>query len=172
MSELTIHDPFQLPDPYELEREANRPRWWYAQQMRMAGASWEEIACALGYSSKDSARMVVKQARRDRSGDAETLEDIVDLELERLDMLQLICWRTAKDGDIKAIQTILAIMQLRMRLLGTEKKPDVHGSNTTNNTAIFIGGSEEEYKAALQRVRAAAKMPQITNGDVSEGKAD
>lgn len=160
MSELQVHDPFQLPDPYELEKEVNRPRWWYAQQLRMAGASWEEVAASLGYASADSCRLVVKNSRRNRSQDTETLEDMVDLELERLDMLQLICWRTAKDGDLKAIQTILAIMQLRMRMLGTEKKPD-QGQNVSNNTAIFIGGTETEYVEALRRVREAAKAPKV-----------
>lgn len=164
MSELTIHDPFQLPDPYELEREVNRPRWWYAQQLRMAGASWEEVAASLGYASANSAQTTVKASRRDRSQDTETLEDIVDLELQRLDMLQLICWRTAQQGDIKAVQTILAIMQLRMRMLGTEKKPD-GGEHKTQNTAIFIGGDQKDFIEGLKRVREAAKVQVIQAGD-------
>lgn len=163
MSELTIHNPFQLPDPYELDNEIQRPRWWYAQQLRMAGASWDEVAASLGYASGDSAMQTVKHARRDRSQDTETLEDIVDLELQRLDMLQLICWRTAQQGDLKAVQTILAIMQLRMRMLGTEKKPD-GGEHKTQNTAIFIGGSERDYTEALRRIRDAAKV-QVIEGD-------
>lgn len=170
MTELAIHDPFQIPHPDELENEVYRPRWWYAQQMRIAGASWREIAEALGYKDQNSAQGAVKNARRDRSQDKETLEDIVDLELERLDMLQLICWRTAQQGDLKAVQTILAIMQLRMRFLGTEKKPN-ESSGTTNNTAIFIGGNEAEYTEALRRVRERNKyVIETTTGDGSDGQ--
>lgn len=167
MTELAIHDPFQIPHPDEIENEVYRPRWWYAQQMRIAGASWREIAEALGYSDQNSAQGAVKNARRDRSKDKETLEDIVDLELERLDMLQLICWRTAHAGDLKAVQTILAIMQMRMRLLGTEKRPNSE-QGTTNNTAIFIGGGETEYLEALKRVRERNKY-QIVDAKTGDG---
>lgn len=165
MSELTLHDPFKIPDPYELENEVYRPRWWYAQQLRVAGATWREIADALGYSDQNSAQGAVKNARRDRSNDRETLEDLVDLELERLDMLQLICWRSAQHGDMKAIQTVLAIMQLRMRLLGTEKKANGTDGNTTNNTAIFIAGGEADYVEALRRVRERARYQIVKTGD-------
>jgi len=162
--ELEIHDPFKLPDPYELENEIQRPRWWYAQQLRMAGASWDEVATSLGYASADSAKMTVRNARRDRSKDTETLEDIVDLELQRLDMLQLICWRTANQGDMKAVQTILAIMQLRMRMLGTEKKPD-GGEHKSQNNVIIIGGNEDTFREGLKRVREAAQMKAIGDGN-------
>jgi len=160
MTEMEIHNPFQLPDPYADEDPVYRPRWWYAQQLRMAGASWEEVAASLGYSSAQSAQTVVRKSRK--KIDTETLDDIVDLECERLDMLQLICWKDIQDDTkdrYKAMQTILAIMTLRMRLTGTEKKAQQDVSATTNNTAVFIGGSTEDFIAGLRRVREASKLP-------------
>lgn len=159
MSQLVPHDPFEIPDPYELEHEVRRPRWWYAQQMRVAGASWAEIADALGYSSEQSASTAVRSARRTRTKDE--MEDIVDLELQRLDMLQLIMWRTAQQGDVRAVQSILQMMTLRMKLLGLEKKPN-EVSGTTNNTAVFIGGDSADYTEALRKAREVGfKKPEV-----------
>lgn len=169
MSELELHDPFQLPDPYD--EEPQRPRWWYAQQLRMAGASWEEVAHSLGYSSAESARMTVKNSRRDRSKDTESLEDFVDLELQRLDMLQLICWKDIKDETkdrYKAISSILAIMQLRMRLLGTEKKPET-GATQQNNSVVFIGGNQQDFITGLQKIRDMNKKTiEASNGNQAD----
>lgn len=165
METLEIHDPFNVPSQMELEQyEDSKPRWWYAAQLRVAGAQWDEIAQVLGYSSQQTARQAVKHARKDR--DTETLEDIVDLELQRLDMLQLTQWRQAQKGDAKATMVILAIMNLRMKLLGTEKKPDVV-EGTTNNTAIFIGGDSKDYIEALRTARNAGKAINVGAEDVN-----
>lgn len=150
MSELDLHDPFVLPDAFELEKELIRPRWWYAQQLRMAGASWEEVAKSIGYQNASTAQTAVVKGKRHRS--KEEMEDIVDLELDRLDMLQLICWRQAQAGDLKAVHEILSIIQLRMKFLGTEKKPN-EVTATSTNTAIFIGGDQEQYVKQLQAAR-------------------
>jgi hypothetical protein len=37
-NELKLHDPFILPSEVELEHEIERPKWWYAQQLRLAGS--------------------------------------------------------------------------------------------------------------------------------------
>ena len=148
--ELSRHDPFVLPDSHELEHEIHRPRWWYAQQLKIAGATWEEVAKALGYESSDSAFQSVKKARRKRS--KAEMEDSLDLELDRLDTLQLAHWRQAIHGDHKSTQVVLGIMAMRMKYLGLEKKPD-SAEQVTNNAAIFIGGSQQDYVEALQKAR-------------------
>lgn len=149
-SELDRHDPFVLPDEHELEHEVIRPRWWYASQLRVAGASWDEVAKALGYESADTASNAVKVARRNRSKTEQ--QDILDLELERLDILQLAHWRMAIHGDQKAAALVLQIMNMRMKYLGLEKKPN-EVSNVTQNAAFFIGGSTEDYVTQLQKAR-------------------
>ena len=148
-------DPFALP-PDDVQDDVDDwvepPKWWYAAQLRIAGASWEEIARVLGYKSGHTAMQAANTRWRERKA-KDALPDLVDLELERLDMLQLICMRTARHGDLNAVKMILAIMHMRMRLLGTEKKAE-SGQVTTNNTAIFIGGDEESYLTSLREARA------------------
>lgn len=149
--ELSRHDPFVLPDEHELEHEIIRPRWWYAQQLRMAGASWDECAKALGYESGESTRNAVKSAKRKRS--KEEMEDILDIELERLDTLQLAHWRMATVGqDAKAASLVLQIMNMRMKLLGLEKKPN-EAQQVTTNAAFFIGGDSANYVDQLKQAR-------------------
>jgi hypothetical protein len=148
---LRPHDPYLLPDEHELEHEIIRPRWWYAQQLRLAGASWDECAKALGYESGESTRNAVKSAKRRRS--KEEMEDILDIELERLDTLQLAHWRMATVGqDAKAAALVLQIMNMRMKLLGLEKKPN-EAQQVTTNAAFFIGGDSKNYVEQLQQAR-------------------
>lgn len=139
-----------LPDEHELEHEVIHPRWWYAQHLRVAGASWKDIAEALGYQNADTAQIAVSKARRERS--KAEMEDLIDLELERLDMLQVVQWGPAINGDRDAGRFILQVMAHRMKLLGLEKKPNEANTGTTN-TAIFIGGDQSEYVKQLQAAR-------------------
>lgn len=173
MSELELHDPFEIPDPFELEHQVRRPKWWYAQQMRIAGASWAQIAEALGYASDKSCEehTVRKSGWRDKKRKAEDIEELRELELDRLDMLQLVQWRAARQGDPKATDLIIRIMAERRKYMpGLEVARTDHneGGNVTNN-AIFIGGSEQEYMAALKQAREAVSAQQV---QVIEGSAE
>lgn len=147
--ELEIHDPFILPDELELEHEINRPRWWYAQQLRLAGATWDEIAKALGYQSAQTAQITVKRSQTQLQINKASAQELMELDLERLDMMQLVVWRKARQGDIKAIETVLKIMNTRAKYLGLDKGAAYDDESGTKST-IFIGGTEENYIAALQ----------------------
>lgn len=152
--ELQIHDPFVLPDELELEHEIERPRWWYAQQLRMAGASWPEIARALGYSDGAQARKAVASNTTDWK--LENAAELIKMELERLDMLQLVVWRRARQGSLKDIDTILKIMALRAKYLGLDDgtKGEDEGDG---RGVIVIGGDSEEYIEAIRRATEATK---------------
>lgn len=159
MTELEIPDPFEMElsptqDPANTRRQ---PKWWYAQQLRMAGASWYQISQLLGYADEGHAQNDVHARKRVRN--ELEMGDWLDLELDRLDMLQLVCWRQAKDGDMGAINTVLKIMERRAKLLGLDKKPETE--TTHANTAIFIGGSEEEYLSALAKAREAVSRKAV-----------
>jgi hypothetical protein len=133
----------------------SRPKWWYAQQMRLAGANWLDIAHALGYSGPASAHRAVEK-KRYKASHVDALHD----EIERLDALQLICWKKAETGDLAAIKLVIAIIQTRARLLGLDTKTAEQGQ-TTNNTQIIIGGSTDNYLDALKRAREQVMTPKI-----------
>lgn len=155
--ELQIHDPFQLPDELELEHEIKRPRWWYAQQLRLAGASWTEIAEALGYSNAYTVQNSVKKALDAAGMTRQSAEELIALELERLDMLQLVVWRRARNGDLKSIDAILKIMSQRARYLGLENRE--YEDERPDSATIIIGGDSADYVAALKASQHRVKKP-------------
>ena len=87
-----------------------------ALELRQAGLQYQDIADRLGYSSKSSAYKAVQSALR------RTLQEPADavrqLELARLDRMELALWPRALKGDVQAIDRILRICELRARLLG------------------------------------------------------
>lgn len=152
--ELQIHDPFVLPDELELDHEIERPRWWYAQQLRMAGAAWPEVARALGYSDGAQARKAV--ASNVTEWKLENAAELIRLELERLDMLQLVVWRRARQGDLKSIETVLKIMSQRAKYLGLDDGNKAEDEGDSKGV-IVIGGDSEEYIEAIKRVTERTK---------------
>lgn len=161
--ELQIHDPFVLPDELELEHEINRPRWWYAQQLRLAGASWPDIAAALGYKDEEYARTTVAHNANYR---LENATEMIKMELERLDMLQLVIWRKARAGSLKDIDMVLKIMALRAKYLGLDNiRPP--GEDDDRPGVIVIGGDSEEYMEAIRQVAKGKKHTAPVPGDVA-----
>jgi hypothetical protein len=154
--ELELHDPFVLPDELELEHEINRPKWWYAQQLRLAGASWDEIAKALGYQSGPTAHQTVKRHTAQLA--KQSAQELMELDLERLDQLQIVVWRSARQGDLKAIETVLKIMATRAKYLGLDKGA-AYEDETTSKSTILIGGDEDEYIAAVKEAQLLHRRP-------------
>jgi hypothetical protein len=152
-SELVPQDPFQVPD--DPSKMAKGQRAYYAFELRKAGASYELIADKLGYKTPESAEGAIR-ARLQRMYKPDAVEDVVQMELARLDALQLVAWRRAKEGDLSALDRILKIMERRAKYLGLDVKEPTHEAGTINNTAIFIGGTEEEYVAQLKQAREQA----------------
>lgn len=151
-SELVLTDPFEIPDHPEQVPAA--PKAVLAFELRKAGADYDTIADRLGYKDGRSARAAILQRiRKYYAANTEAVEEIMALEMERLDHLQLVCWRMAKDGDLSAVDRILKIMERRAKLLGIDKQVEGSGNvdNSTHQTAIFIGGSEDDYVKALQQ---------------------
>lgn len=130
-----------------------------AFELRKAGASYELIAEKLGYKSAKTVEVIISREVNKRYTQ-EDMQEVVQMELERLDALQLIAWRKAKEGDMGAIDRILKIMERRAKYLGLDQQETQ--VTQTHNTAIFIGGTEEEYVAQLKEAREQAT--QMLNG--------
>ena len=91
-----------------------------ALELRRAGATYEEIARAVGYGTSRSAayKAVMSAIHRVLQ---EPAEAVLVLELQRLDKLQMAIWSKAMAGDEKAIGRVLEIMGRRARLLGIDQ---------------------------------------------------
>ena len=97
-------------------------------RLRRAGATYEQISMALARDPDDpmtitangAYRVIANYLKRCRTEDAESLEEIRQLENERLDEMQSGVWSKARAGDVKAVKTMLAIMDRRAKLNGLD----------------------------------------------------
>lgn len=100
-----------------------------ALELRMEGKTFEQIAVETGYNSKQAAYDAVK-----RSLDAITREpaqELIKLDLERLDVLWQIQYLNAQSGDVQAMAACMKIMERRAKLLGLDApaKQEVTGKD-------------------------------------------
>lgn len=89
-----------------------------ALELRKAGASYDKIAQALGFADRSGAYYCVKNAIKQIS--KEPAQDVLALELERLDAMQMSYWQKSR-VDPKAAALVLQIMDRRARYLGLIK---------------------------------------------------
>lgn len=126
-------------------------RRYDAWQMRLRGTDWEQICKTVGYSS-------VKVAQVDLRAyvlscmvqtDEDHRQEVMTMELAKLDALQNAVWDAAMAGDTKAVDSALKVINTRMKLLGLDTP--TQGQQVTNNTVV-VAGSSEEFIQRLQLV--------------------
>jgi hypothetical protein len=72
-------------------------------------------------------------------------EDLLNMELDRLDALQQALWNQAMAGDVRATEGVLKVMGTRHKLLGLEARQE----QTTHNAVVI---SSEGYLEALKAI--------------------
>lgn len=106
------------PEPEVLERENK------IIELRRAGATWAVIAERVGYASASGAynayQRIAERVIRPN------LEEYRDMELDRLDRLQMGVWAKALNGDSRAVDSVLRIIDRRTRILGLDAPKEVN----------------------------------------------
>lgn len=120
--------------------------------LRLAGASYPEIARQLGLAGPGSSYKIVQKALK--ATYQEPADEVRKLELERLDRLQLAIWGQAtgskdKPPDHQALDRVLKIQSLRMALLGIDAR-----------TTIQV----EQHRELKGRVEALEQIDDEPNG--------
>jgi hypothetical protein len=122
-----------------------------ALSLRMSGATYDQVAEAVGYSSASSARRAVMDeiAKLPR----ETASELRQMQYARLMQMYLVVQPQVMAGDLRAIQTAQGLMRDMNDLMGIspdEIKNDLAGGNTY---MVVIEGTENEY---VERLKAMA----------------
>jgi hypothetical protein len=92
-----------------------------AVALRLSGASFETIAALLGYTTRGAACQDITRALEASLAEQSRSADVLrEAELLRLDLLQVGAWAAAADGDPKAIEVVLKIVDRRCKLLGLD----------------------------------------------------
>ena len=109
-----------------------------ALELRMEGKTFEAIAVEAGYNSKQAAYDAVKRALD--SITREPAQELIKLDLERLDVLWQIQYLTAQSGDVQAMAACMKIMERRAKLLGLDApvKQEVVAEVTTKELPTSI----------------------------------
>lgn len=129
-----------------------------ALNLRLSGATYTQIAEAVGYKSATGARnaVITEMEKLPR----ENAKELRAMQLARLHQLMLIIQPQVMAGDLVAVRTMQGIMRDMNELMGIGAEFD---ADTTGNTfMVVIEGSENEY---VQRLRAMANVDPDNHGD-------
>lgn len=131
-----------------------------ALELRRAGASYRDIARALGVTTSNAHKYVRRAIGRQLTRVDELSAEVRQLELDRLDRLLRGIWPQASGGNLQAIDRVLRIMERRAGILGTDapKKyapTGADGETLQGATAVAVLAvpatlSVEEWQALVQ----------------------
>lgn len=128
--------------------------------MRIAGASPEEIAQAVGVHITTVYRALSREMKECNERSRELAEHYRDLELARLDRLQRAIWQMAIGAqggtpNLQAMDRVLAIMTRRAALLGLDIKR--HEISGRDGEPIEVVDAKERLIARLAAIAASER---------------
>jgi hypothetical protein len=111
----------------EAERIAERRH--QALNLRKAGASYRTIAAKTGVNVANAHRDVMHELQALAEQTRERAEDVLALELRRLDDATLALMPAVQRGDVRAIQALVQVMDRRSRYLALDapKRTEISG---------------------------------------------
>jgi hypothetical protein len=158
-------EPLQIPpdapdaDVFEFVDEASLGvslRVLRAMQLRRDGHDYMEIGAIMGIGTAMARELVKTGLELLHKELQETIDEVLVLELSRLDALHKIHWATAKDS--KSADILLKISDRRSKFLGMDQAPkgDNDGATAVRDflyQAMKQSGKEADYNAYLVKRR-------------------
>jgi hypothetical protein len=152
--------------PLALGRVRAAERRRQALHLRAAGADFRAIANALHISVGQAYADVASELREVTR---EVAEEVLSMDLTRLDQLQASVWADARSGDIAAVNAATRIVELRQRLCGNLRSAGVSVNTTVApqvpGAVLVIGGSKSEYIQGLREARGELPAPPQQNSN-------
>ena len=111
-------------------------------ELRIQGNTFEQIASEVGFSGPSGAWQAYQRIKSEWI--FESVDEARQLELMRLDELQVAVWDRAINGELPAAHCVLKIMDRRAKLLGLDKPEKVEVNKWDFNT--------EDLDAEVQRI--------------------
>lgn len=117
----------------------------------MAGMTYRDIADSLGYNSPQAAHKAVTDAIT--ASVREASQELIDLEVSRLDALLFAVWGAARKGTLGAIDRCIRIMERRSRLLGLDK-PVKYDMSWRDEVSAQGGDADELFEKLVTETMA------------------
>lgn len=139
-----------MPESATSKRRAQaRERETKAFELRKGGATYAQIATALGVTRQGAHKMIKRTMAELSALAEEDAEEVRRMEIERLDAMLLGLWEKARRGHEGAVDRVLRIMQRRSDMLGLDApKRSAHqltgeGGGPPGITVRFWDGGEK-----------------------------
>ena len=134
-------------------------------ELRRTGATWELIAKATGYANASGAYKAYQRITEQMV--IPKLEEYRAMELDMLDRLQFGIYERAKNGDTKAISTVLSISDRRARILGLDAPTKIQAEVVTYDATIL----EQHTSRIIELVRQTREQESAVGGTDGETRA-
>ena len=136
------------------KRAAAAERQAQALSLRAAGVSYPAIAETLGYANAGGAWKAVTAGLR--SLHLEPAQEVVTLELSRIDAALVGIWPKVRSGDTQATNAFVRLSELRAKWQGVSPNSMVVAHQPVKaESVLVIGGDRESYIDGLRQVREA-----------------
>lgn len=136
----------KTPEPEQLDRELA------VVELRREGKTWQQIAEAVNYATAMGAWKAYQRACQ------RTLQEPTDearrIELDRLDALQRTYWEPAVEGNLRAADFVLRVIDRRARILGIDAPQKIQ-AEVVNYDGI---GSIDAEVDRIARIIEAAEL--------------
>lgn len=143
----SVGDPIAVPQDIVEEND----RTFRAAQMQLQGASWKAIALAEGYIDAAAAKADVKRYRDEAMAllTSHSRQELLALELARLDALQAAVWGQAMRGHLPAVNVVRDLIVTRVKIMQLDQ-PSPEESVTGPKTVV-IPHDDDNFAAMLQQ---------------------
>lgn len=138
----TINNPVPLSRTMSGAEKTRR-----AMALKLAGASYAQIAQSLGYHDASGARKAVQRGMK--SALQETSGELKKIHYGRLEHMLMLLWPEVNQRDLPAMSAALAVMDRMERLYGLNAAEKIE-VGTGMNTVILADGDKESYIQALE----------------------
>lgn len=139
-----------------------------AVELRKAGATYDSIAQMVGYSDASGARKAVERAMKQMI--QEPALEMKTIQIERCNHMLMTLWPKVQQGDERAIDSSLRIMDKIDRYMGTEQAQKIDINATHTNAVLVIDGDKDDYIAAMKRLVGIG--PDGANMEITAGPED
>jgi hypothetical protein len=141
--------------------------------LKLAGMDFETIAERLGYSDPGAARKDFWRAvQKNRIEEKQAVDDLREVEGQRLDRLQAAVWAKAVKGDIKAVETVLKVISQRARLFGLDAPVKAEVSGPGGGPLQLGPATTAELEALISLGRSDLTIGEAEGRDAEDGARD
>ena len=140
--QILINNPVPLSRSMSSAEKTRR-----ALALKLAGASYAQIATQIGYSDASGARKAVQRGMK--SSLQENSSELKRIHYGRLEHMLMLLWPEVNTRDLPSMSAALAVMDRMERLYGLNAAEKIDIA-TGRETVILADGDKESYIRALE----------------------